>query len=346
MCAQETVLSAALLAYCQARLPSRPAGISGLRRISDGWESDVYSFSLVGESDGGGGKQGLILRLYPGQGGAAKCIREFRAMEWLYRVGYPVPRVLVRETDNLHLGRPFLIMERIEGRPLAAVMSGVPPEVRRQWVERFCAMFVDLHRLDWQRFVADPPAYEDGRLVERWLAWVEPYISALPESGFEAAIDWLRAHRAQVRREHPAFVHWDYHPNNILVTGHGAAYVIDWTGAEVTDYRFDLAWTLVLSSGYSGMAVRDEILAGYERRAGERVESIEYFEVAACLRRLFSIVFSVVAGAEKLGMRPGAEAQIKSNARHIGNVHALLRARTGLTVPAVERLLEDLGRAP
>lgn len=346
MCAQETVLSAALLAYCRARLPSRPAGIGGLRKITDGWESDVYSFSLAGELDGGGETHGLILRLYSGQGGAAKCIREFRAMEWLHRVGYPVPQVLAYEPDASHLGRPFLIMERIEGRPLAAVMSVASPEVRRQWVERFCAMFVDLHRLDWRRFAADPPAYEDGRLVERWLAWVEPYISALPTSGFEAGIAWLRAHRAQVRREDPAFVHWDYHPRNILVTEHGATYVIDWTGAEVTDYRFDLAWTLVLASGYSGMAARDEILAGYEHQAGERVEGIEYFEVAACLRRLFSIVFSVVAGAEKLGMRPGAEAQIKSNARHIENVHALLRARTGLTVPAVERLLEDLEQLP
>jgi hypothetical protein len=60
--------------------------------------------------------------------------------------------------------------------------------------------------------------------------------------------------------------------------------------------------------------------------------------VAACLRRLGSIVLSLSEGPEKLGMRPGAEAKMK-DLKHIECVYTLLRNRTGLSIAAVEELL-------
>jgi hypothetical protein len=104
----------------------------------------------------------------------------------------------------------------------------------------------------------------------------------------------------------------------------------------------DLAWTLLLMSTYGSPESRLLVLGEYERIAGHKVEQIEYFEVAACLRRLFSIVVSLSSGADKLGMRPGAEAMMADGA-HIGRVYARLRERTGIEVPEAEELLLRLG---
>ncbi len=49
---------------------------------------------------------------------------------------------------------------------------------------------------------------------------------------------------------HP--VHWDYHPGNVLLRDDSSAVVIDWTQIDVSDPRFDLAWTLLLVSSYEG----------------------------------------------------------------------------------------------
>jgi hypothetical protein len=94
-------------------------------------------------------------------------------------------------------------------------------------------------------------------------------------------------------------------------------------------------------STYGSPESREIVLGEYERAAGHSVEQIAYFDVVACLRRLFSILVSLSAGADKLGMRPGAEAMMK-NVSHIESVYALLGERTGIAIAEVERLLSTL----
>ncbi|NIV35286.1 MAG: hypothetical protein GWN58_39275 [Anaerolineae bacterium] len=77
----------------------------------------------------------------------------------------------------------------------------------------------------------------------------------------------------------------------------------------------------------------------YERLAGIRVEQIAYFDVAACARRLFSVVVSLSEGPEKLGMRPGAATMMEQQMGAIKRVYDLLQERTGIKVSEVDRLL-------
>ena len=72
------------------------------------------------------------------------------------------------------------------------------------------------------------------------------------------------------------------------------------------------------------------------------MEQMAYFDVAACLKRLFSVVVSLSDGAEKLGMRPGAEAVMKQQIGALESVYDLLLERTGIRVAEVERLLVSL----
>jgi aminoglycoside phosphotransferase (APT) family kinase protein len=61
----------------------------------------------------------------------------------------------------------------------------------------------------------------------------------------DPVIAWLNRRVAGLAPTRLAIVHWDFHPWNILVRPDGKAFVIDWTTSEVTNYRFDLGWSLL-----------------------------------------------------------------------------------------------------
>jgi hypothetical protein len=68
---------------------------------------------------------------------------------------------------------------------------------------------------------------------------------------------------------------------------------------------------------------------------------MEVFDTFACLRRLFSIIVSLKYGADKLGMRPGAEAIMRRQAPAARRVYERLLTLTGLTIPEVEQFLNS-----
>jgi aminoglycoside phosphotransferase (APT) family kinase protein len=115
--------------------------------------------------------------------------------------------------------------------------------------------------------------------------------------------------------------------------------VIDWTQIQVSDSRFDLAWTLMLVGAAEGWHWRDRMLAEYERLAGAPVQELEWFEVAACSKRLFSVFVSFAAGPETLGMRREAVDLMRRQFPALRSVYELLVARTGLRLANIEEML-------
>jgi aminoglycoside phosphotransferase (APT) family kinase protein len=329
--------------YYTATFPDRVAAqVGDLTVISNGWESDVYGFTVEYGPASERRSEALVLRIYPGDDAYHKSEREFRGMRRLYEAGYPVPQVYALERENSPFGRPLVIMERIEGELLWPLLSAAPETQQREWLSRFCRLFVQLHRLDWTPFVEDAARYErEGpySFVDDWLARMRAYAGRFEVAGFLPALAWLEARRAQVPCQRPAPVHWDFHPNNVLVRPDGALAVIDWTQIQLSDARFDLAWSLLLTGSHAGMAWRDLILQEYERWAGAGVEQLAFFEVAACFKRLASVAISLLYGPEKLGMRPEAVALMKQQLGSIRRVYDLLLERTAIELPEVERLL-------
>ena len=57
---------------------------------------------------------------------------------------------------------------------------------------------------------------------------------------------------------------------------------------DVSDLRFDLAWTSLLQRMHNGMKLRDSVIPTYETLMGLKVEQVEFFEVFAYFRRLFN----------------------------------------------------------
>ncbi len=335
-----------LQAYYARTFPTRQGvQVSDLTSISAGWESDMYSFAVEHGPAGERRREELILRIYPGDDAHDKSAREFHGMSQLHKVGYPVPQVLILERQNSPFGKPFVIMERIEGQELWPLLSRSPKEKQRELLTLFCELFVQLHTLDWHPFVQDMAQHDAGdpyTFVDRQQREWRAALAGLPEVGFLPVLEWLEARREQAPCLRPAPIHWDYHPGNVLLRDDGSAVVIDWTQVEVSDPRFDLAWTLLLVGSHESAEWRELILGEYERLAGERVEQLEYFDVAACVKRLASVYFSLALGPEKLGMRPDAVIRMKQQMGAHQRVYELLLERTGIRIAEVERLLASV----
>ncbi len=332
-------LSEKLAAYVTGVVPSyRDAQVVDFHEISAGWESDVYAFDLVREGD----REPLVLRIYPGQGADTKAAREFDAVRRLHNVGYAVPAVLWLEQDAAPLGKPFILMERINGHGMWRETFSGPEDQQRSRFELFCRLFVELHALDWRALTDDlQEPYADNPYVfaEHYLGLLRAYIERFGQPGYLPILDWLLTRLDGMACERPAPIHWDYHPENILVRADGSGVVIDWTQFEISDPRFDLAWTMTLVGSQEGDAVRERILQTYEAMSGQPVRNIEPFEVIACAKRLASVTISLSAGAQALGMRTGAEEMMRHHLPALSHVYERLQAMTGLRVPEVEAAL-------
>ena len=339
-------IQARLQAYATNAFPDRQGvRVTDLTRIASGWESEIHSFDLEHGPAGERRREGLILRLYPGDDAERKSMREFHGMRKLREVGYPVPEVLILEQDLSPLGRPFVIMERIEGQGLTAAWMSAPPEKQVELLGLFCRLLAQLHALDWRPFLRDGSGHDAGdpyACVDGELEGRRARLARFPIAGFVPVMDWLAARRDQVPCPRPSPVHRDYHPENILLRDDGSAVVIDWTQFGVSDPRFDLGWTLLLASTHGDAGLRDPILHAYERHAGAAVEQLDYFEVFACLKRLLFVVASYTYGPAKVGMRPEALATMGTMAGPFTEVYALLQEKTGLRVPEAEGMLASL----
>ena len=60
------------------------------------------------------------------------------------------------------------------------------------------------------------------------------------------ALAWLEKRREAVPCVRPSVVHWDFHPNNILVREDGSAVVIDWTQVYLVYILFALIFVIAL----------------------------------------------------------------------------------------------------
>ncbi len=124
--------------------------------------------------------------------------------------------------------------------------------------------------------------------------------------------------------------HRDLHPGNILLSPRGPV-VIDWTQVGVGDPRLDVAWTLMV------VGFGDPELGEILRDLYDPVDP--WFEVAVGLKRLFTVVVSLQAGPEALGMRQEAGEMMVAATGGLQRVRDRVLELTGITVPEVEELL-------
>lgn len=331
--------------WAEMQLESQVVTISQVENMTTGWESELFAFVL--ESARPAQKQtAQVARLHQGGDAGRKARYEFTTLQQLAQAGYPVPLVYGVDETGEFVGKPFLIMEKIQGLTLGALMQDAPsPAAFQVLLTQFVDLFVQLHGLDWQAFVTPTQAAQprdDFYFIDQWLSHAKVRSQGFTAVDFSPVVRWLADRRSLLACRQPAPVHQDFHPENILIQPNGAPVVIDWTTFAITDARLDLAWTLVLVDMHLSTAMREQIRQLYEMRSGQPVVQLDCFLVAACFRRLMDLAVSITAGAERSGMRAEAVNAMKAHQPAFVRAYELLAALTNLRLLQLETLLATL----
>jgi aminoglycoside phosphotransferase (APT) family kinase protein len=227
----------------------------------------------------------------------AGILREYRIIEALTGTDVPITDAIALCADPSVMGRPFYLMEMVDGWSVMNTDGWWAPPfddlaVRGGLAYELVEGIVQMGKVDWRaRGLGDlgrPDGYHD-RQVERWTRFLER-IRGRHIPGFEEATRWLSCHRPLDFV--PGVMHGDYQFPNVMFR-HGAparlAAIVDWEMGTIGDPKLDLA--LVLQSWPEhpgdpsenvylvGMPGRSDLLAYYAQRSGRQVDDFDYYTV-------------------------------------------------------------------
>ena len=188
---------------------------SGLKKIAEGREAEIYEW-----------EPGTVLRLFR-DARAAESIEYERAAMEAVRAFVPLVPVVLGVTEVM--GRPGIIMERIDGRDLLSVIA------KRPWmVWRAGQIAGEVHaRLHSVVAPASIPSLRERADGVSRSPLVPPHIAVWALRELDAMPDGDR------------LLHGDFHPGNILMSAHGPV-VIDWTNVTRGNPDADLGRSLLI----------------------------------------------------------------------------------------------------
>lgn len=231
-------MDASLLSYLSERVGSSLAFAMRPAPMSGGWDTRVYWFRLAAAPPPY--DRPLVLRLFPKPSDAARACTEFAVQRFVHERGFPAPEPLLLETSTQFLGGPFIVMERVAGRPLRDHL--VPPRLHAlRGASLLAEAHVRLHRLPASGF----PGHEPGTFLQRRLQLLRSWVDSAGHRGLAAVADWLEEHKPSP--DEPEVVcHGDFHVRNVLIGETGDVRgVVDWTNAVAGDRHLDVGVTLV-----------------------------------------------------------------------------------------------------
>jgi aminoglycoside phosphotransferase (APT) family kinase protein len=275
--------------------------IAQVRTLSGGTQNELIRFVYDGRP--------LVLRRAAAGAGedvGRTIVREARILGSLGATRVPHAPLVATCEDPAVLGRPFFLMEAVEGFCPA---EGLPERVASDTAAQRAmglAMFDGLSAL---ATVEAESVFPDARARgERWLArQPEQWEQQLAGYGLADDADGLGAHGAReaaawLRERRPntvthGLVHGDYHFGNVLFASDGAALaaIVDWELATVADPLLDLGHLLATWPGVDANAITDrpsapglpstdELIGFYVQRHDPDPERLRWFRVLAAYR--------------------------------------------------------------
>ncbi|HVW45126.1 MAG TPA: phosphotransferase family protein [Amycolatopsis sp.] len=282
---------AAGLATALGRALGEPVRVRSLVRLKGGYSREMWSFDVHLAA----GSRALILCAdtptgVVGSDDSLSRVEEYRLLAEVRATGLPVPSVLCAGDADDVLGRPYLVMERVDGTTAVGPLLRDPRYIRRhdQFGREMSEILAAIHTLTPRCFSAGG---EDaaGREVARWARAV----AAVPEARTPAvlrAVRWLERHEPR-RPDRVALVHGDYRTGNLMYDPDGIRAVLDWEMAHLGDPLEDVAFAQLVcwrmgTDRVGGLVPVDRWLTLYEQAAQRAVDadSLRFWEVLAAVK--------------------------------------------------------------
>lgn len=274
-----TDIHAQLTTWLRTQLPDADrVDIDGLDRVTFGHSAEMMVLTVVAGRGDTETSLDVVLRLRPPSPALLEPYdlpRQFRILQALESTGVKVPRALWLEPTGDVLGRPFLIMERVDG---TVYEMDAPPEAD-ETVRQMCRSLVEqiaaIHAVDLAGSGLD--ALDDGsdhlaRELGHWAGEMRRV-----QRGPLPALERLLA---ELERTAPApcsritLVHGDAKPGNFAFIDGSVSAVFDWEMTTVGDPLTDIGWLEMLWTQPVGITSHvaalpvDELLAHYEQVSG------------------------------------------------------------------------------
>ena len=226
---------------CREKLGRPGLRVTSVDPIPEGHSGFTYFVHV----DDGADSHRYVIRLPPPGAritGTADVVRQGRIMAALNGAGLPAPAIPVMSSDPVVDGRPFVLMDAVEGsriektgleqRPLDIAGSAV------QVLKRLQALPLD------QTGIGDEAPVALQAEMLRWLWLIERSPQEL--TGRAGELGGLLAGRVPRERE-PTLVHGDYHYGNMLFRGPEVVAVLDWEIAQIGQPLLDLGCLCIVS---------------------------------------------------------------------------------------------------
>jgi aminoglycoside phosphotransferase (APT) family kinase protein len=287
-------------------------GFSGelhIERFAGGQSNPTYMIST--------GEQKYVLRTKPAP--ASKLLpsahaidREFRVMDALSRVGFPVAKQYALCLDESVIGVAFYVMEFIEGRVLwDQSLPGMSRSERAAIYDEMNRVIALLHGVDYQAIGLESygkPGNYFARQIDRW---TRQYKAAETEhiAAMESLIEWLPKHIPE--GDVTTIVHGDYRLDNMIFhpTEPRILAVLDWElstlGHPLADFSYHCMSWHISPGVYRGIAGLDlaslgipderDYIARYSERTGISIRSQDFrFYLAYNLFRMAGILQGIM----------------------------------------------------
>ena len=315
--------------------------VRNVAEIEGGWETNIYALDIAYREGSAARHKDLVARFYPDDRGAERAWRDAALLGKISAAGVPVPEVELVSTEPSSYGTAMVVMERIHGSVLGQDLKS--SDVR---LVEMAHLLGAVHRMPIDAVFADAAKPFSGRsFVAPSVAAISNAVEGFGRNDFEPLLDHLTDSPPADRP--PSVLHGDYHPGNIIVSEHtGDLIIIDWSFADVGDYRLDLAWAALWTDAVGGTEARSEFLAAYEMGTGEEIEDLAYFEALKLGARLLTVGLWLDSAVEP-PIRKITEAAIRGGYRStVMTVYERFRAVTGLRLDWVEQLNEGEADGP
>ena len=206
-----------------------------LERFKGGYSNLTYLIS--------NGTEEWVLRMGPPGAkvrGAHDMGREFRILTALSAVFPQAPKAIRYCEDESILGRPFFLMERIEGEILRGSQGG-PPERMARLSRALTEQLARLHSLDVAELGLSEWDKGDGYIERQVGGWIDRWHKAEGPGG-EAVLEYLAG--TKMAPSPARLIHNDFKYDNVVWRGDEVVAILDWEMATVGDPWMDLGTTL------------------------------------------------------------------------------------------------------
>jgi aminoglycoside phosphotransferase (APT) family kinase protein len=184
-----------------------------------------------------------VLRLPPPGAriaGPADVVRQGRIMSALHHAGLPVPAIRAMSTDPAIDGRPFILMEAVDG---ARIEKTAAEHKALDIAASAVAVLKRLHALPLDKTgIGDEESVGLQAEMMRWAMLMQRAPEELTSRAGE--LGGLLAISVPVERA-PTLVHGDYHYGNMLFRGPEVVAVLDWEIAQLGQPLLDLGCLVI-----------------------------------------------------------------------------------------------------